>query len=124
MIISIYSKSCLESPKIISRVMKNQTQNKVKMDPEKAPAPVKKLIEAAKDDLMERRCIEQYIEESSDGTFDGEQYIEESSDGTSNDPGEPLSPMDETQPGEWEVLDDKSVKYGKVAGSWVAIPEH
>ena len=45
--------------------------NKVKMDPEKAPAPVKKLIEAAKDDLMERRCIEQYIEESSDRTFIG-----------------------------------------------------
>ena len=84
--------------------------NKVKMDPEKAPAPVKKLIEAAKDDLMERRCIEQYIEESSDGTFEG--------------PSEPLSPMGETQPGEWEAVDDKSVKFGKVAGSWVAIPEH
>lgn len=48
--------------------------NKVKMDPEKAPAPVKKLIEAAKDDLMERRCIEQYIEESSDGTF-GTEFV-------------------------------------------------
>lgn len=88
--------------------------NKVKMDPEKAPAPVKKLIEAAKDDLMERRCIEQYIEESSDGT--------------SNGPSEPLSPMGETQPGEWEAVDDKGVKFGKVAGSgvsyWVAIPEH
>ncbi len=104
--------------------MKNQTQNKVKMDPEKAPAPVKKLIEAAKDDLMERRCIEQYIEESSVGTFDGPVSPMESSDGTFDGPGEPLSPMGETQPGEWEVLDDKSVKYGKVAGSWVAIPEH
>ena len=66
--------------------------NKVKMDPEKAPAPVKKLIEAAKDDLMERRCIEQYIEESSDRTFIGPKV--------------------------------QGTKYGKVAGSWVAIPEH
>ena len=62
------------------------------MDPEKAPAPVKKLIEAAKDDLMERRCIEQYIEESSDGTFDGPKV--------------------------------QGTEYRKVAGSWVAIPEH
>lgn len=38
---------------------------KVKMDPEKASTPVKKLIEAAKYDLMERMCIKQYIEESS-----------------------------------------------------------
>lgn len=98
--------------------------NKVKMDPEKAPAPVKKLIEAAKDDLMERRCIEQYIEESSDGTFGTDESPEESSVGTSNGPSEPLSPMGETQPGEWVVLDDKSVKYGKVAGSWAVIPEH
>ena len=36
-----------------------------KMDPEKASTPVKKLIEAAKYDLMERMCIKQYIEESS-----------------------------------------------------------
>lgn len=36
-----------------------------KMDPEKASVPVKKLIEAAKYDLMERYCIKQYIEESS-----------------------------------------------------------
>ncbi len=98
--------------------------NKVKMDPEKAPAPVKKLIEAAKDDLMERRCIEQYIEESSDGTFDGSVSPMGSSVGTSIGPSEPLSPMGETQPGEWEAVDDKSVKFGKVAGSWVAIPEH
>lgn len=82
----------------------------MKMDPEKAPAPVKKLIEAAKDDLMERRCIEQYIEESSDGTSIG--------------PSEPLSPMGETQPGEWEAVDGRGVKFGKVAGSWVVIPEH
>ena len=38
---------------------------KAKMDPEKASTPVKKLIEAAKYDLMERYCIKQYIEESS-----------------------------------------------------------
>ena len=36
-----------------------------KMDPEKASTPVKKLIEAAKDDLMERYAIKQYVEESS-----------------------------------------------------------
>ena len=42
-----------------------------KMDPEKAPTPVKKLIEAAKYDLMERMRIKQYIEESSDGIFLG-----------------------------------------------------
>lgn len=84
--------------------------NKVKMDPEKAPAPVKKLIEAAKDDLMERRCIEQYIEESSDGTSNDPVGPMESSDGTFQSPSEPV--------------DGKSVKYGKVAGSWVAIPEH
>ena len=92
--------------------MKNQTQSNQKMDPEKAPAPVKKLIEAAKDDLMERRCIEQYIEESSDGTFGTEENPEESSDGTSIGPSEPLSPMGERQPGEWEAVDDKSVKFG------------
>lgn len=70
--------------------------NKVKMDPEKAPAPVKKLIEAAKDDLMERRCIEQYIEESSDGTFGTEESPEESSVRTFG------------------------TEFVKVAGSWVA----
>lgn len=41
--------------------------NKVKMDPEKAPAPVKKLIEAAKEDLMDRMCIDQYISDVPDG---------------------------------------------------------
>ena len=78
--------------------------NKVKMDPEKAPAPVKKLIEAAKDDLMERRCIEQYIEESSVGTFDGPVGPMKSFVGTSIGPGEPLSPMGDTQPGSWAVI--------------------
>lgn len=73
--------------------------NKVKMDPEKAPAPVKKLIEAAKDDLMERRCIEQYIEESSVGTFDG-----------------PVGPMESS-------VGTFGTEFVKVAGSWVAIPE-
>lgn len=34
---------------------------KAKMDPEKASTPVKKLIEAAKYDLMERMCIKQYL---------------------------------------------------------------
>lgn len=38
---------------------------KAKMDPTKIPAPIRKLIEAAKYDLMERMCIKQYIEESS-----------------------------------------------------------
>ena len=51
--------------------MKNQAQSNQKMDPEKAPAPVKKLIEAAKEDLMDRMCIDQYIEESSAVTFVG-----------------------------------------------------
>ena len=39
-----------------------------KMDPANAPAPIKKLIEVAKDDLIDRMCIKQYIadlEESS-----------------------------------------------------------
>lgn len=36
-----------------------------KMDQTKIPAPVRKLIEAAKDDLLDRMCIKQYIEESS-----------------------------------------------------------
>lgn len=109
MIINIYFPVLLESPKIISSVMKNQTQNKVKMDPEKAPAPVKKLIEAAKDDLMERRCIEQYIEESSDGTFDGQVGLMESSDGTL---GTDESPEQRTE--------DRGTEFIKVAGSWVA----
>ena len=81
--------------------------NKVKMDPEKAPAPVKKLIEAAKDDLMERRCIEQYIEESSVGTSIGPVGPVgpmKSPVGTSIGPGEPLSPMGDTQPGSWAVI--------------------
>lgn len=95
MIISTDSKRILESPKIISSVMKNKTQNKVKMDPEKAPAPVKKLIEAAQDDLMERECLRQYIEESSDGTFVG-----------------PESPEQRTE--------DRGTEFVKVAGSWVA----
>ena len=70
--------------------MKIIAQSKKKMDPEKAPAPVKKLIEAVKDDIMDRRCIQQYIEECPAGTFVG--------------PSEPLSPMGETQPGEWEYI--------------------
>ena len=41
------------------------------MDPEKASTPVKKLIEAAKYDLMDRMCLKQYVEESSDGMFLG-----------------------------------------------------
>ena len=36
-----------------------------KMDPATAPAPIKKLIEAAKEDLIDRMCLKQYIEESS-----------------------------------------------------------
>lgn len=57
----------LEIPKINSSVMKNQAQSNQKTDPANAPAPVKKLIEAAKEDLMDRMCVDQYIEESSDG---------------------------------------------------------
>lgn len=49
------------NPKITKTIM----NYKAKMDPEKASTPVKKLIEAAKYDLMERMCIKQYIEESS-----------------------------------------------------------
>lgn len=56
------------SYKIIkSKITKKIMSNKVKMDPEKAPAPVKKLIEAAKDDLMDRMCIDQYISDVPDG---------------------------------------------------------
>lgn len=36
-----------------------------KMDQTKIPAPVRKLIEVAKEDLIDRMCIKQYIEESS-----------------------------------------------------------
>lgn len=36
-----------------------------KMDPSTAPAPIRKLIEVAKDDLMDRYAIKQYVEESS-----------------------------------------------------------
>ena len=39
-----------------------------KMDPANAPAPIRKLIEVAKEDLMDRMCTKQYIadiEESS-----------------------------------------------------------
>ena len=36
-----------------------------KMDPANAPAPVKKLIEVAKEDLLDRMCLKQYIDESS-----------------------------------------------------------
>ena len=32
-----------------------------KMDPANAPAPIKKLIEVAKEDLIDRMCIKQYI---------------------------------------------------------------
>ena len=41
---------------------------KAKMDQTKIPAPVRKLIEVAKDDLLDRMCTKQYIadlEESS-----------------------------------------------------------
>ena len=44
---------------------------KAKMDPSNAPVPVKKLIEAAKEDLIDRMCLKQYVEESSDGMFLG-----------------------------------------------------
>lgn len=37
-----------------------------KIDPEKASVPVKKLIEAAKYDLMERMCIRQYLADLAD----------------------------------------------------------
>lgn len=36
-----------------------------KMDQTKIPAPVRKLIEVAKYDLLDRMCIKQYIDESS-----------------------------------------------------------
>lgn len=36
-----------------------------KMDQKKIPAPVRKLIEVAKNDLLERYAIKQYVEESS-----------------------------------------------------------
>ena len=36
-----------------------------KMDQTKIPAPIRKLIEVAKDDLMDRMCLKQYVEESS-----------------------------------------------------------
>ena len=39
-----------------------------KMDPANAPAPIKKLIEVAKEDLIDRMCVKQYLadlEESS-----------------------------------------------------------
>ena len=38
---------------------------KAKMDPANAPAPVRKLIEVAKEDLIDRMCVKQYVEESS-----------------------------------------------------------
>lgn len=36
-----------------------------KIDPANAPAPIRKLIEVAKEDLIDRMCLKQYIEESS-----------------------------------------------------------
>ena len=36
-----------------------------KMDPANAPAPIRKLIEVAKEDLMDRYCIKQYIDDIS-----------------------------------------------------------
>lgn len=36
-----------------------------KTDPANAPVPVKKLIEVAKEDLIDRYCLKQYVEESS-----------------------------------------------------------
>ena len=42
-----------------------------KMDHAKIPAPVRKLIEVAQEDLIDRMCIKQYIDESSDGIFLG-----------------------------------------------------
>ena len=38
---------------------------KAKMDPATAPTPIQKLIEVAKEDLIDRMCLKQYIEESS-----------------------------------------------------------
>ena len=41
---------------------------KAKMDQTKIPAPIRKLIEVAKEDLIDRMCLKQYladIEESS-----------------------------------------------------------
>ena len=38
---------------------------KAKMDPSTAPLPIRKLIEVAKEDLIDRMCLKQYIEESS-----------------------------------------------------------
>ena len=67
MIINNVFPATLEIPKINSSVMKNQTQSNQKMDPADAPAPVKKLIEAAKEDLMDRMCIDQYISDNPDG---------------------------------------------------------
>ena len=34
---------------------------KAKMDQTKIPAPVRKLIEVAKEDLLDRMCLKQYI---------------------------------------------------------------
>lgn len=38
---------------------------KAKMDQAKIPAPIRKLIEVAKEDLIDRMCLKQYVEESS-----------------------------------------------------------
>ena len=38
---------------------------KAKMDPSNAPAPIKKLIAAAAEDLIDRICIKQYIDDIS-----------------------------------------------------------
>lgn len=54
---------CHSSDKL--KITKQNMNYKAKMDPEKASTPVKKLIEAAKYDLIDRMCIRQYIEESS-----------------------------------------------------------
>ena len=42
-----------------------------KMDQTKIPTPIRKLIEVAKEDLLDRYCTKQYVEESSDGIFLG-----------------------------------------------------
>ena len=43
------------------KITKTNMNYKAKMDQTKIPAPVRKLIEAAKDDLMDRYCMKQYL---------------------------------------------------------------
>lgn len=39
-----------------------------KLDQTKIPAPVRKLIEAAKDDLIDRMCLKQYLADLDDSS--------------------------------------------------------